>query len=415
MFERFKRKIQPVINIYHLIKAVIANVFFGFPSRRIKVIGITGTDGKTTTAHLIYHILKSAGKKVSLVSSIYAKVGDQVFETGLHITSPGAFLIQKFLSAAVSHGDEYFVLETTSHALDQNRVYGVNFQIGVITNVAHEHLDYHKTYERYLTTKAKLLKASMISVINRDDQSYGALREILSSKEKVYNYGLENESNFKFNFKNIVRNITDYNNYNYLAAYSVCMLLKITEDKIVRAVRNFKLPRGRLEIVYNGDFKVIVDFAHTPNSFDNLLPAIRTQYLKGSGRIIHVFGAAALRDTVKRPIMGEISAKYSDIVILTEEDYREEDPQEICRQIAVGLMKQDFSYVKDVNLSPKQDRAYTIIVDRSRAIRKAVELARLGDVVVLTGKSHEKSLCRGRIEYPWDEYEAVHKAVKRLI
>ncbi len=140
-------KIQKLKNIYHLFKAVIANIYYGFPSRRLKIIGVTGTDGKTTTTHLIYHILKVAGKRVSMISSVYANIGSKVYDTGFHVTTPNPLEIQKYLNLAVKNKDEYFVLETTSHALDQNRVWGVNYKISVVTNITEEHLDYHKTYE----------------------------------------------------------------------------------------------------------------------------------------------------------------------------------------------------------------------------------------------------------------------------
>ena len=186
MFQTFK-------NIYHFFQAVIANIYYGFPSRKLKVIGVTGTDGKTTTTHLIYHILKTAGKKVSMVSTVYAKIGAEEFDTGLHTTTPSSFLVQKLLKKAVENGDEFFVLETTSHALDQNRVFGVKYFVAVLTNVTHEHLDYHKTYKKYVDTKAKLLKQSNIVIINSDDHSFERLDKILKhSVNKVYHYGFSN-------------------------------------------------------------------------------------------------------------------------------------------------------------------------------------------------------------------------------
>ena len=178
-------KIQKLKNIYHLFQAIIANIYYGFPSRRLKVIGVTGTDGKTTTIHLIYHILKFAGYKASMISSVYAIVGNKEYDTGFHVTTPSSFFIQKMLKTSVDHEDKYFVLETTSHALDQNRVWGIRYEIGVITNITHEHLDYHKTYEKYVMTKVKLLKMARISIVNKDDESY---KEVKSEKLKVKSY-----------------------------------------------------------------------------------------------------------------------------------------------------------------------------------------------------------------------------------
>ena len=352
---------QKLKNIYHLFQAVLANLWYGFPSRKLKVIGVTGTDGKTTTTHLIAHILKTAGKKVSFISSVVA--------SGFHVTTPSPFALQKLLKQSNDNNDEYFVLETTSHALDQNRVWGIKYEIGIITNITHEHLDYHGTYENYAKTKLKLLKMAKVGIKNTD--------KIASIIKRI-------------------PNLTKFNQYNYSSAYAVCKQLKLSDEVILKAMNTFQLPKGRLDLVYNKDFKVIIDFAHTPNALLQLLPEIRKKYLQQSGRLIHVFGSAGLRDFTKRPLMGEASDKFSDIIILTEEDYRTEDPQLICQQIT--------SRIKNKN--------YQIILNRQRAINKAMKTAKRNDVVVITGKGHENSLCRGKIEYPWDEYEAVKKALK---
>lgn len=391
MYERFKRKIQPLINIYHLIKAIIANIIFGFPSRKIKVIGVTGTDGKTTTTHLIHHILESAGQKAAIISSISAP--------GLHTTTPDAWELQKLIKDIVKSKKDYLVLETTSHSLDQNRVWGIRYEVGVITNITLEHLDYHKTYDNYLKTKAKLLLNSKASVINADDESFEKLREILKAhNKKYYSYGLKDKADFTKDFRRVLKNITSYNNYNYLAAYSAAQLLRIVEDATLRAIKSFKLPEGRFEVVYDKDFMVVIDFAHTSNALEKVLAAVKYQFLKKDGRVIHVFGAAGLRDAQKRQAMGEASAKYADITILTEEDYRTEDPKKICEEIAEGMKKLD-------------KKPHAVIVDREKAIRTAIGLAKSGDVVITTGKSHERSLCRGKIEYPWDEKKVILTAL----
>lgn len=381
-------------NIYHLFCALLANIIYRFPSRRLKVIGVTGTDGKTTTTHLIYHILKTAGKKVSMVSTVYAKIGDKEYDTGLHTTTPDSFLIQKLLRDSARYHDEYFVLETTSHALDQYRVWGVKYEIGVLTNVSHEHLDYHKSYENYVKTKAKLLLSSNIPIVNIDDRSFEIINKILRSQEKKYYvYGFNHKSDFSFPY---LKKISGFNKYNYLAGYSVASIVNISDRTVEKAIASFKLPSGRLEIVYNKEFMVIIDFAHTPNAFAQLLPYIQKQYLKKAGRIIHVFGAAGKRDVSKRPLMGEKSSQFSDHIILTEEDHRSEDPQKIALEISAGIV--------DKNI-------YEIITDRKLAIEKAIIMAKKNDVVLLTGKSHEKSLCRGNKEYPWSEHEAVNQAL----
>lgn len=413
-FERFKRKIQPAINIYHLVKAVIANVLYGFPSRKLKVIGVTGTDGKTTTAHLIYHILKLSGKKASLISSIYAKIGDEEFTTGLHTTTPDSLAVQKYLKQAVVNGDGYFILETTSHALDQNRIFGVRFLISVITNITPEHLDYHKTYDNYMRAKAKLLLSSETPIINRDDKSFPPLEKLLVERGKNYRtYGLHHKADFSVNFGKVLKlPLSKFNAYNYLAAYSVASTLGFAKQKISDALKTFTLPQGRMEKVYDKDFTVVIDFAHTANSLNQVLGELKNGVKNSQGRLIHVFGAAGLRDYQKRPAMGEASASHSDVVILTEEDYRTEDPEVICEEISEGLIKKGFRYVGKDNLDSGNIKVYTLIVNRKEAIKKAIQIAKKGDIVVTTGKSHEQSLARGKKEYPWDEKKAVMEALR---
>jgi UDP-N-acetylmuramoyl-L-alanyl-D-glutamate--2,6-diaminopimelate ligase len=207
--------------------------------------------------------------------------------------------------------------------------------------------------------------------------------------------GIKNTNNIADIVKQI-HNLALFNQHNYSLAYMVCKQLGISDREILKAMMTFKLPKGRVDLVYDKDFKVIIDFAHTPNALLQLLPAIRKQFLKNGGRLIHVFCSAGLSDFTKRPLMGEASAKYSDIIFLTEEDYRTEDLIKICEQISSGI----------------KNKEHKIILDRQEAINQAVKTAKASDVVVLTGKAHEKSLCRGKTEYEWDEYEAVKKALK---
>jgi len=407
---------QQLKNIYHLFQAILANIIYGFPSRHLKVIGVTGTDGKTTTTQLIAHILKSVGKRVSFISTVHASIAGKDYDIGFHVTTPSPFAIQKFLRQSAINGDEYFILETTSHALDQNRVWGVNYEIGVLTNVTHEHLDYHRNYEEYVKVKTKLLKMANKAVVNEDDESYRYIRYQISN---IKAYGLrhsgdpEGARQVKDDCRILTRfwtsqnDLTLFNKYNYAAAYTVCKTLGLNDKEILEAMKDFELPKGRLDTVYEGDFSVVIDFAHTPNAFASLLSEMRNQIKKEKGRLIHVFGAAGLRDRTKRLKMGEISGKYSDIVILTEEDYRSEDPQKICSQIIAGLRKS--------GMEKSGKKHFEVIIDRTSAIKEAIGQARKGDVVVITGKAHEKSLCRGRVEYPWDEYEAVKKALTNVI
>ena len=383
--------LQRLKNIFHLINAFLANIWYGFPSRKITVIGITGTDGKTTTTHLIAHILKSCGKKVSYISTIFAKIGKKEYDTGFHVTTPNPWLIQKLIKEAVNNKDEYFILETTSHALDQNRVWGINYKIGVLTNVTYEHLDYHLSYENYLKTKVKLLKRAEVAFFNKDDRSYLYVKKMLKGRKKIIEY--QKLPIIKKNFPNLEK----FNQENFSAAYLVALNLGLRSEEVLKAIKTFKLPKGRFDLVYDKDFKVIIDFAHTPNAFLKLLSEIRKKYLKNKGRLIHVFGSAGLRDNTKRPLMGEISGRFADFIILTEEDYRTEDPNKICQEVASGI----------------KNKNYQVIIDRKKAIEKALKMAKKGDVVIFTGKAHEKSLCRGKTEYPWDEYRAVEIGLKK--
>lgn len=391
---------QRTKNFYHLGMAIISNAWFKFPSRKLTVIGVTGTDGKTTTTSLIYHILHAAGFNASMVSSVGAIIGGKNYDVGFHVTTPSSFSLQRFLNKAVADGKgsnpNYLVLETTSHALDQYRVFGIKFDFGVLTNVTHEHLDYHKTYENYVETKAKLLKMSRVAIVNKDDESYA----LLNSKFKILNsklitYGMGKDANVNpenFPFKTDL--IGDYNKYNILAAASACKVLGIKDAVIKKAIESFVAPKGRGDVVYAKDFKVMIDFAHTPNAIGQILKALRPMV---KGEIIHVFGSAGARDVTKRPLMGEMSSKYADVIILTSEDPRREPVEKITDEIAAGI-----------NKKTKVNK----IIDRKKAISEAIKLAKKNDFVLITGKSHEKSMNYGNGEEPWDEYGAVKEALK---
>lgn len=383
--------IRTLKNIYHKWVARLANLVYGYPSKNIQVIGVTGTDGKTTTSFLLYHILKSAGKKVSLVSTVYAKVGDTEYDTGFHVSTPHSFVVQRFLRKSVENGDEYFIMETTSHALDQNRVYGVHYNLAILTNITHEHLDYHKTYENYVHAKLKLLDQAAIRVVNAEDQSFSYVKK--RGYDNLITYGLK-EGTVAFDIsKKIGMELPRFNKYNYLAAYAAARELGIEEDTIYSALKNFQLPSGRMQVVAEKPVLAIVDFAHTPHSLQEALEATRTLYGK-KGRLIHVFGCAAKRDEQKRPVMGEISGRLADYTIITEEDYRTEDPQKIADEILAGLL-------------PVRKDNYDVIHDRGEALKRAFEISKPGDIIIATGKGHEGSLCRGTVEYPWNEAEAM--------
>ncbi|MBI4137499.1 UDP-N-acetylmuramoyl-L-alanyl-D-glutamate--2,6-diaminopimelate ligase [Candidatus Roizmanbacteria bacterium] len=387
--------IRTIKNTFHLFNALVAGLFYGFPANKLRIIGITGTDGKTTTTHLTHEILTAAEKKTSMISSVYAKVGGKEYDTGFHVTTPNPWFLQKMLKKAVDHGDEYFVLEVTSHGLDQNRVWGIPFEIGIVTNITPEHLDYHQTYEQYAASKIKLLERSKTAVVNREDESYTLIYNLKFKIHELITYGLKRGDNTLKTCKFSTSLPGDYNKSNILAAYSAAKQLGISDSDIRKAVAGFSGIKGRYETQKTPyGFDVIIDFAHTSNGLTRVLSTVRK---KTKGRLIHVFGCAGLRDVKKRPIMGEISGRIADISIITEEDYRTEDFDTIVAQIRSGMKRKQHVHVYKF---------------RRDAINFATSIARRGDVVVLTGKGHEKSLCRGTTEYPWSEHEAVKKALK---
>lgn len=404
---------QKIKNLYHTSVAVVCAIWFGFPGKKIKVIGITGTDGKTTTTHLTHHILKTAGKKTSMISSVYAEIAGIKYDIGFHVTTPDPWMIQKFLRQAVIAGDEYMVLEVTSHALDQNRVWGIDFEIGVLTNITHEHLDYHQNYPNYVRTKEKLLQMSNVKIINCDDASFSQLDT--SVKNTAVTYGKKSGADITPQTMTFISPLPgEYNEYNCLAAIAVAKEIGINHGIVQKALNSFSGVKGRYEKIKTGtNFEVIIDFAHTPNAIEQLLKTIRPTV---KGKLIHVFGSAALRDVTKRPLMGEKSAMYADMMVFTEEDYRTEDVEDIIDHIAKGAKKGGaVEYlIDDAEKALKAKKTIFLrIPDRQAAIGFAIQkLAKKGDVVVLTGKAHEKSLCRGTVEYPWDEHEAVNKALK---
>lgn len=387
---------QQIKNIYHLVRAFGANIWFGFPWRGMIVVGVTGTDGKTTTSSLIYHILNNAGGKAALITSVSAIINGKSYDIGFHVTTPRIFALRSYIEKAKRLGVKYFVLETTSHALDQNRVFGVPYEVGVLTNVTHEHLDYHKNYENYVKTKVKLFKMSKTAITNRDDSSYKLISSFKFLSSKLITYGMSTDADINpkiFPFKTNL--IGEFNRYNVLAAISVCKTLGISDKDIREGIESFVAPLGRGDIVYKKDFTVMIDFAHTPNAIDQILSAVRPNV---KGKLIHVFGSAGLRDVTKRPIMGKNSSKYADIMILTSEDPRSESVDQINQQIESGITNKKLKVLK--------------IPDRKEAIESAISMAKKDDFIVITGKSHEKSMNYGCGEVVWNEYDVIRHALR---
>ena len=419
--------------------AVLSAAFYEFPARQMTVIGVTGTDGKTTTSNLIYNILRSAGLKAGMISTVNAVIGDQILDTGFHVTTPEAPDVQRYLTQMVATGLDYVILEATSHGLEQQRVAACEFDIGVVTNITHEHLDYHGSYEAYRAAKARLftsLSATQpkkwnpprAAVLNKDDRSYDYLRSIAAVNQVSYSLyegadiraeaieylpdglrfigkGRDNEGG---NFSLLVETklIGEYNVANCLAALAVAVgVLGLPLDAVRLGIGSLPGIPGRMERIEietgqdrNQDFLAYVDFAHTPNALFRSLQAAR-QLTRG--RVIAVFGSAGLRDRAKRRMMAEVSAKLADISILTAEDPRTETLEMIIDEMAQGARSQ----------GAVEGSTFWRIPDRGRAIRFAVELAQPGDLVVALGKGHEQSMCFGEMEYPWDDRVAVRAAL----
>jgi UDP-N-acetylmuramoyl-L-alanyl-D-glutamate--2,6-diaminopimelate ligase len=411
--------------------ALLAAAFHGFPGRKLRVIGVTGTDGKTTTVNLIWSVLRAAGDGAGLVSSVNAVIGDEEFDTGLHTTTPDALEVQAYLARMVEDGAEYAVLETTSHGLAQHRVTACDFDVAVVTNITREHLDFHRTFEEYREAKARLFRSladsfrkpgvPKVAVLNVDDAaSFEYLGDIPADERLTYGVNLPADvravevevsaAGTRFTAVTPQGDFAvgsqlpgQFNVYNALAAIAVALSQAIAVVHIQHGIRSVQQVTGRMERVDVGQrFQVLIDFAHTPNSLRSALVAARGMAV---GRITVVFGCAGLRDREKRPVMGEIAGQLADRVVITAEDPRTEDLGQIMEQIAAGCEKAGRAEGSD----------YWRIGDRGQAIQFAVDMAGEGDLVLVTGKGHEKSMCFGTTEYPWSDHEAVRKALESVL
>lgn len=393
--------------------AQLASSWWKNPSARLKIIGVTGTDGKTTTASIIYWILKKAGLRVGLVSSVSAKLGGREVDTGFHVTNPEPLALHRFLAEMVKERIEFAVLEVTSHGIKQLRVWGIPFEVGVLTNITPEHLDYHKTMKDYIKTKAQLFRGVSYAILNNSDSSFYRIKKYIPKKVKIIAYPsltLEEE------IKNAIQNKFP-ESYNRLNAEASCMVAKIyniTADKITDAINTFPQVSGRLEEIINDKgLKIYVDFAHTPNALKSVLKELKKNT---KGRLISVFGCAGERDTIKRSVMGVISASIADITIFTAEDPRSEKIENIIKEM-VSRIEKNIALEAEINYLSSTDydnkHLYLRIPERGEAISYAIQkLSKKGDTVVICGKGHEKSMAYGVKEYPWSDQDAVRVALK---
>ena len=355
--------------------AVLALNWYGNPSRKLKMIGVTGTDGKTTTASIIAHILNRAGKKTGVITTVTTQ--------GLHTTTPEPMELHKLLRDMVDEGCKYCVLEVTSIGIDQRRVWGIDFDVGVLTNITHEHMYYHKTMGEYIKVKAWLLGNCRLAVINRE--YYDKVKKHLTKKAAVKFFD-EQE---------------DFNKTNKEAAALVARQLGVKDKVIKKALKDFKLPTGRVEEVKNRrGIGVYIDFAHTPNALESVFKVLKK---KSKGRLVCVFGCASERDDEKRPMMGEVAVKNADVSVFTAEDPRHESVDKIIGEIEVGAKR----------AGGKIKRNYFIEHDRGKAIWMTInKLAKKGDTVVVCGKGHEKSMNYRGVEYPWSDFDSVSEALR---
>jgi UDP-N-acetylmuramoyl-L-alanyl-D-glutamate--2,6-diaminopimelate ligase len=410
--------------------AFLSAAWHGFPARGLTIVGVTGTDGKTTTCNLLHSILGAAGRRAGLVTTVGAVIGERILDTGLHTTTPDAPSMQGYLAEMVQAGMETAVLEVTSHGLAQHRVTACDFDVAAVTNITHEHLDIHGTLEAYQQAKMLLFRhlsaghrkpgVSKVAVLNADDDSYRYLRCIPSDRQLTYSTtgGADlNAVDIRRSAEGIhfsVRTseqafalrtalVGDYNVANILAATGVALALDVPVEAIQQGVWAVKGIVGRMERIDEGQgIVVLVDFAHTPNALQRALEAARTQT---DGRVIAVFGCAGERDREKRAWMGEISARLADVTVVTAEDPRTESLDAIMDEIARGAE----------TAGAVGGRTYFRVPDRAEALQLAVDMAHSGDLVIACGKGHERSMCYGTVETPWSEQDALRTALRRRL
>ena len=440
--ELFK-KVEPY---GHLSEAVLLNAVHGFPARGLKVIGVTGTNGKTSTSFLIHRMLHEAGYKVGLMTTVAYGAGDDIRPQVEHMTTASVPQLLKRIKELKGQGIEWLVLETTSHALAQHRVWGVPYSVAVMTNITHEHLDYHGTFERYVEAKRQLFVLAnknrhglRTGVINAEDPNaqlfatsianpvlYGtgeAQADLIAKDIQLSSDGVRYTATHNDRRYRITCHLPgSFNVYNSLAAIGVGEAVGLSVEQIEKGIAALQGVEGRMTRIDEGqDFSVIVDYAHTPDSFEKLFKDLRPVI---KGKMIVLFGSAGRRDEAKRAVQGQLAGNYADEVIVTEEDDRDMDGQEILEQIVAGAEK----------AGKQRDKDLFLVHDRTEAIQFAVNRAGKGDTVLLLGKGHEKDILRNgpraadlrhlqqddhnpeRVkEFPWDEIATAHAAVKKRL
>ena len=415
------------------VRIALANLscaFYDYPAQQLCTIGVTGTDGKTTTSNLISSLLDTAGRRNGLMTTANFKMAGYEWENATRQSTLEALEIQQLLRRFLDEGATHAVIEATSHGLALNRVDGCNFDIGVVTNITHEHLDFHKTLDAYRRAKARLfemldpsrnkgLGIQPVAVLNRDDVSYEILKPYC--RVPILDYGIDTPAAIRAvdiemqthstRFRVVLPDregrietqlIGRFNISNCLAAITVAYSLGIDMADIERGLASVPGVTGRMERIDEGQpFAVVVDYAHTPDSLEKVINTLRPLT---PGKLIVVFGSAGERDLQKRPIMGRIAAQKTDFFVITDEDPREEDRESILRDIADGAR----------SAGKHQDKDFLCIADRGSAIAAAFASARPGDTVLLAGKGHEQSIIMGREKLPWDDRQVAREKLRQI-
>ena len=394
---------------YHFSQSLIAGVKYGFPGKHLRVIGVTGTNGKTTTAFMIWQMLNHAGHKTGLMTTVAWGVKKLQPELN-HMTTVDALTLNKRINDIKNQGAEFLVLEVTSHALSQFRTLGTPIEIAVFTNLTHDHLDYHKTITNYRNAKGKLFAKAKYSILNADDPATSYYKKISQSFTTYgIKHGENRATNIKLNVSGVEYNLNDlkiktkipgeFNVYNSLAASLVGKKLGLSDSQITEGINSLPAVEGRMNIIDEGQpFTVIVDYAHAPDALEKVFNSVKGH----KGRIISVHGGAGRRDPSTRPIRGAILAKNSDIVIITEDDSRDEDPEKIAAGFIEGAKKH--GKIMDKNLFKE--------LDREKAIKLAIKMAKKGDLVLILGKGHEKTILRADGPHDFEDIKVTRKILK---
>lgn len=389
--------------------------FFGRPAEKLKLVGVTGTNGKTTTAFLLRHILEKNGHKCGLIGTVQNMAGERVIPA--HLTTPEPYELQRLFAEIAEEGCEYVVMETSSQALDQERLHGLRFEAGIFTNLTQDHLDYHKTMENYFAAKRKLFEQSRVAVLNIDDPWSARLREIacktvtFSAKSMDADYTARNircradGSEYELVGLGMIGRVHlsmpgGFNVYNSLAAVSCAVSLGLPLQGVLEAMKTARGAKGRLEVVElpaGCDYTVIIDFAHTPDSLEKTLKAVNGFK---TGRLVCLFGCGGDRDKTKRPLMGKAAVENADFVIVTSDNPRTEEPGAIIDDILGGIKGTKTPFVR--------------IENRREAIHYALEHAMKDDIILLAGKGHESYQIIGKTKNPFDEREIVAEELHKL-